>query len=110
MKNVKKRLNNSLVVDSDGELLIWTQGKISGSHSSVKTIKQWCRLGREVNITPFTDSVPCVWDDEDDIFGALAALFSLSPGKTRVLFAPQFVLDYLDVAYSEHENDMRRVS
>lgn len=80
-------------VDVDGELLVCTNGHVSGLKGLVDEVKRNSWLGMKVNITPDGPSV--VADLEGEGINVLAALMSVYPERSRILEAPDSVLALL---------------
>lgn len=87
---------NSIVVDSDGELLVWTDGSLSGSHELKKKVKRASDLEKPVNLIYGVEDVVASLDNIEDYLAVTAAMFAASPGRTRLLEAPKSVMEWFD--------------
>ena len=87
----------NIVVDSDGELIVFIEGHLSATNAQRKTIKENVLLGYGVRlIDPFGEEIAPSLDPKTPL-NVVAALFSLAPGRSRLLEAPQSVRDYFEL-------------
>lgn len=93
-KNVKSI--QMIIVDSDGEIITAANGRVSSNNPAlVKIVKELAAIGMEVQlIQPFGDYFRANLDTKNPI-GIVAALFSVNPGRTRLLEAPDEVWEQL---------------
>jgi len=86
----------SIVVDIDGDLLVWTDGLISGeNHELVKKAKQASKFELPTNLTVNGPTVDAFLDDPQQPLKALAALIAASPGRATILNIPDSIIDLL---------------
>jgi hypothetical protein len=90
----------SIVVDSNGQLVVWTDGHLSGDAKLVKEAKLNSELKLPTPISPFGPIIPADLTDVNNLAGVLAALSSINLGRTRILEAPDEVLDLIPI-YNE---------
>ena len=84
---------DSIVVVIDGDLLIWTDGLLSGTNKAL--IDAAYRLSKyelPVELSPFGPEIPASLDIVTSPERALAAMMGAKPGRARVLEAPKSVL------------------
>lgn len=94
------RKYDSFAVDVDGELLVCTNGHVSGLKGLVDEVKRNSWLQMPVRLTP--DGPVVVANLEGDAGNVLAALMSVYPERSRVLEAPDealALLPYDEVIY-----------
>lgn len=94
---------NSIVVDSDGELIVWTNGSLSASPKLKKRVKEASQFDREVELIHGVQPVVANLNDDEDFLAITAAMFSASPGRSRLLEAPQVVTDWFESFNSDEE-------
>lgn len=87
---------NSIVVDADGEVLVWTDGSLSGPHELKKRVKRASDLEKSVNLIYGVEDVTASLTDKKDYLAVTAALFAAAPGRTRLLEAPESVTTWFD--------------
>ena len=86
----------TIVVAVDNELLVWTEGLLSGtSRELIDATKKASHYGYEVNLTPFGPTVVASLDNLDAPEQVVAAMLSAGDGRGRIIEAPQTVLDLL---------------
>lgn len=92
---MKKYPVHVIVVDSDGEILVSTNGELGGPLSLVKKAKQNAAIMKEVRlIEPFGRMVTADLNPENPL-GIVAALMSVNPGRSRILECPSEVSSWL---------------
>ena len=110
----KNITGSTVVVDIDGELIVWTDGLISGPQNLVTAAKLMATISLPVELTPAGPTVVAELSDASNPAGALAALLGASAGRGRILSAPTEVLELLpfddadddDIAWLIHENTL----
>jgi len=91
-----------IVVDSDGELLSSANGHVSGEPGTVKIVKENVLLGEPVLlIEPYSEKVASDLDISNPI-SIVAALFSVRPGRSRLLKAPPEVWEWFDKNFEKY--------
>lgn len=92
---------DSIVVDSDGEILVSVNGELGGPQKLVNIAKRNVSLMREVQLVePFGSRVTASLDPLNPL-GITAALMSVKPGRSRILDAPSEVKSWIA---NEYEN------
>lgn len=95
-----------IAVDSDGELLVSVDGKLTGPAEYVKKAKRNSILREPVRLVyPHGEFFESNLED-GEAFGEVAALMSVNPGRSRVLTAPPEVMDYLAGDDSDSSEDL----
>ncbi len=88
--------HEKFAIDADGELIVCTDGLVSGKKDLVRAIKDAATLELPIQVTaPFGAEVPAGLDTGDPI-RTLAALMHAAPGRCRILEAPDEVWTYFD--------------
>lgn len=106
---MRKKYLESYVIDIDGRLIVCTDGRVSADGDLVAQIKMSVDIGLQVRIVePYGELITASLDPNDRI-GTVAALVSPSPGRARVLKAPQEVWDYFDYELSSSEHDLKEM-
>jgi hypothetical protein len=90
----------SIVVDSNGKLITWSDGLLSGDAALVKEIRLNSEIKLPVPLSAFGPVVEADLNDVNNLAGVLAALTSANIGRTRILEAPDKVLDLIPI-YNE---------
>lgn len=85
----------AIVVDVDGELVAWVNGKLVGNMELLENIHLAASLGRTIDITPMGPTVEANLEDATDLLGVLAALMFAKPGRVRILELPEEVTKFL---------------
>lgn len=86
----------TLVVDIDGTLLVWTDGHLSCDNKEyLKQAKLASKFNVPVDITIAGPTIPANLDDPNSPIQALAAMIYVSPGRATILQASQDVTDIL---------------
>jgi hypothetical protein len=101
----KNITGQTIAVDADGELLVWTDGHISGSAELVKKARYAANIELPVDITFLGPTVIAELDNAENPAGALAAMLSVTPGRGRILDAPKEVLDLLPEDFEDTDED-----
>jgi hypothetical protein len=94
------KLSKSIVIDSDGKMLIWTDGILTGDAALVKEVKLNADIKLPTPISPFGPTVDADLSDINNLAGVLAAMLSANLGRNRILEAPDEVLDLIPL-YTE---------
>lgn len=101
-----RKSGDTLVVDIDGDLLVWTDGLISGDN---KELIDKAKLASRLEIpTPLTidgPEVPASLDDPNEPIRALAALVAANPGRATILQAPEEIIALLPFPDEDEEDD-----
>ncbi|MGB3988249.1 MAG: hypothetical protein WBK67_00985 [Minisyncoccales bacterium] len=88
--------HEKFAIDVDGELIVCTNGLVSGKRELVRAIKDAATLELPIQVTvPFGAEVPAGLGTGDPI-RTLAALMHAAPGRCRILEAPAEVWAYFD--------------
>lgn len=87
-----------IVVDADGVIVTAANGLVSSDDRElVRAIKRESLLMTPVQfVAPYGEWVQANLDDPNDSVSIAAALFSVRPGRTRLLEAPAEVWEWLD--------------
>jgi hypothetical protein len=86
----------TLVVDIDGTLMVWTDGHLSCDNKEyVKEAKLASKFEVPVDLTIIGPTIPAGLDDPNEPIRALAAMIYVSPGRATILQAPITVTDIL---------------
>lgn len=100
----------TLVVDIDGTLLVWTDGHLSCDNKEyLKQAKLASKFDVPVDITVEGPTIPAKLDNPNEPIQALAAMIYVSPGRATILQAPREVTDLLpfnneDILFEELED------
>ena len=78
-------------ISVDGKGAAWCDGEFSGDAEIIEYAKRCILFGTEVEVM----GIPMKADDVD-MFGALAALYGYSPGRTILVNAPERIRVLLD--------------
>lgn len=93
-----------IAVDSDGELLVLVDGKLSGPAELVKAVKLNSLVREGVRLLEPHGEFFSADVNSENPFEALAALISVNPGRSSVLAAPSEVVEYLNGDTVEDED------
>lgn len=86
----------TLVVDIDGTLMVWTDGHLSCENKEyVKEAKIASKFEVPVDITIVGPKIKAGLDNPNEPIRALAAMVYVSPGRATILKAPTDVTDLL---------------
>lgn len=86
----------TIVVDIDGELLIWTDGLLSGTKKAyVDEAKRLSKYNLPVLLTPFGPEIQADLEAVSSPEQAVAAMVGVLNGRARILQAPDSVLALL---------------
>jgi len=104
----------TIVVDADGEILVWTDGHASGSRALLNKAKFAAKIAMSVDLSIVGPSIVAELDNASNPAGALAALMASAPERCRILQAPQDILDLIeldketeeDIAWFEYQNEL----
>lgn len=92
----------TVVVDSDGEILVATNGHVSGPYEYVKEVKANALIGLPVRLVePYGELVVCDLSP-DNLMGIVAALMSVKPGRSKIVDAPGEVFEWVDRNIEEY--------
>lgn len=86
----------TIVIAIEDDLLVWTDGMISGTNRD--HVKEAIRLGEQEVLISLTPDGPEILASLDHISAperAAAAMMGVSPGRARILQAPDEVLDLI---------------
>lgn len=90
------KYSETIVVDSDGEILSYTNGLLSGPAKLINIAKRNSRARLPVQlIPPFGETFEANLEDPNERLNVLAAMFSVNPGRSRVLEAPDEIETYI---------------
>lgn len=92
----------SIVVDSDGVPVVWTNGSLSAPLEIRNRIKRASDLGRSVELIHGVAPVVASLEDDKDYPAITAALFAGAPGRTRLLEGPDELIAWFEEK-SEYE-------
>ncbi|BDZ52621.1 hypothetical protein GCM10025867_48620 (plasmid) [Frondihabitans sucicola] len=84
-------------VSVDGKGAAWCDGEFSGDPEIIEYARRCILFNTEIDVM----GIPMVADNVD-MFGALAALYAFSPGRTILIEAPERIRALLD---EEDESD-----
>ena len=88
----------TIVVAIEGDLLIWTDGFLSGTNPEhVAEARRLSLMEMDVMLTPYGPEIPASLESITFPERALAAMMGVLNGKARILEAPQEVLDLLPI-------------
>lgn len=87
----------SIVVDSNGKLIVWTDGALSGDQTLIKEIKLSAELKLPVQLSAFGPTVESNLDDVNNLEAVLAAITSVNIGRTRILEAPEELISVIPI-------------
>ena len=86
----------SIVIGIDADLLVWTDGQLSGTNKDLIAEAQRVALYEfPVDLTIFGPEIPAALNIVTAPERAVAAMVGAAPGRARILQAPQEVLDML---------------
>lgn len=85
--------SKKLVIDIDGELVIYYDGVFKTSEDILQTIKRNSFLGIKVQIHP--EAEPIISSLEGNITQVAAAIISVYPERARIIEAPPETLESL---------------
>ena len=86
----------SIVVAIDDDLLVWTDGLLSGTNRELIKEAEWlARYEVPVDITPFGPTVIANLTNLSIPEGVVGAMMGAAPGRGRIIQAPQSVIDLL---------------
>jgi hypothetical protein len=91
----KSITDTTLVVDIDGELVVWTEGLVSGPKALIAAGKFATKIELPVSISVHGPVVVANLDDPKNPVGAFAAIMAMKHGRGRILQAPQELMDVL---------------
>jgi len=86
----------TIVIAIEDDLLVWTDGLISGT--SRELVDKAILIGEQellISLTPDGPEIPASLDFITSPERAVAAMIGVSPGRARILQAPDYVLDLL---------------
>lgn len=86
----------SVVVNVEGDLLVWTDGHLTGNNKEHIKAAKWLStyaIPVEVNSNGLTAEAQL--DDPENPLGALAAILGIVPGRGIILEIPESVLQYI---------------
>jgi hypothetical protein len=90
----------SIIMDSNGKLLVWVDGHLSGDAALIKEARLNSDLRLPTPISAFGPVIPADLTDVNNLAGVLAAMSSTNLGRTRILEAPDEVLELIPI-YNE---------
>jgi len=95
----------TVAVDIDGDLLMYCDNRLTGKKHLTDAAWVASIMQREVLLTARGPRVVANLDNPEDFIAIAAALISVSPGRARVVEAPQEVLNMLRLTevYVEEE-------
>jgi hypothetical protein len=86
----------TIVVDIDGELLIWTDGLLSGTKKAyVDEAKRLSKYNLPVLLTPFGPEIQADLEAVSSPEQAVAAMVGVLNGRAKIIQAPDSVLALL---------------
>lgn len=102
-----KKSGPSIVVDVDGELIVWTDGLLScDNREYVKDAKRASFLKVPTDLSFHGPTIPADLDDVENVLGVVAAMIAVNPGRAIILSAPDSVLDALP--YEADDENLKR--
>lgn len=90
----------SIVIDSDGKLIVWTDGMLSGDAERIKEVKFNASMNLPTRLSVVGPIIDADLSDVNNLAGVLAAMISVAQGRSRILEAPEEVLDLIPI-YNE---------
>lgn len=102
----RKRIyeETTIVVDADGELIVWVNGSLSGNKELLKNIQLASDINKQVEITSEGPHVNADLEATDNLVQIFAALLCALPGRTRLLEAPDELLEILPTVYKKESH------
>lgn len=92
---------DSIVVAIDTELLVWTDGHLSGDKTLVSTSKLASFVGLEVQLFVGGPTYVADLNDKADLMNVVAALFAAGPGRAKLLEAPAVVMGAFELPFED---------
>ena len=86
-------MSEKLVIDVDGELVIYYDGVFKASEDMIKNIKRNAYLSVPVQLNP--QSNPVISSLNESLANVAAAIISVYPERARIIEAPEEVLEIL---------------
>lgn len=99
----------SIVVSIDGDVLVWTDGHLTGENKEhIKAAKWLSSYGIPVEVNRDGLTIEAQLDNPENQLGALAAMLGVIPDRGRILEAPSSLMDHIrtdddEPVYSESE-------
>jgi hypothetical protein len=87
-------MNNKLVIDVDGEIIIYYEGILKATEVSEKIIRRNSFLKIPVPVNPNIEPVEADLDSES-LINIAAAIISIYPERSRIIEAPTYVIEQL---------------
>lgn len=87
-------MNNKLVIDVDGEIIIYYEGILRATEVSEKIIRRNSFLKMPVLVSPTIEPVEANLDGES-LINVAAAIISIYPERSRIIEAPTDVIQQL---------------
>lgn len=92
---------DSIVVAIDTELLVWTDGHLSGNKTLVSTSKLASLVGLEVQLYVGGPTYVADLNDQADLMNVVAALFAAGPGRAKLLEAPPRIMGAFELPFED---------
>lgn len=87
-------MSNKLVIDVDGEIIIYYDGVLKASEDSVQIIRRNSFLRMPVTVHPNLEPLEANIDSED-LTHVAAAIMSIYPERSRIIEAPEHIIKKL---------------
>lgn len=95
-KNIRQKKHTVFVVDADGVLVVYANGVVSSDDKElVKTIRSMSERKLHVKVKPYGRQNSVEANLNGNHMNILAALMSAKPGRTRVLEAPDDIMNFI---------------
>lgn len=91
----KRNIFREIAVDSDGQLLICVDGKLSGPSELLAIARRNSNVRELVQLVQPHGALYEANLDDGDPVGEVAALMSVAPGRSRIMEAPAEVFERL---------------
>lgn len=100
----RPKTDETIVVQVNNDLLVWTEGRISGTNPELIAAAKWVSEHRlNVDLTPYGPTIVAGLDDKERPDEAVAAMMGAVPGRGIILRAPEEVIDLLP--FDEMDSD-----
>jgi hypothetical protein len=91
-----RKETKQLVVEIDGNYLVWSDGHLSGNNPEIiKEAQYLSHYEIDIELTPLGPTIKANVTDAEHPEQALAAMMGAGKGRARLLEAPQEVIDLL---------------
>lgn len=95
----------TIVVEIDGDILVWTDGLLSGTNQELISAAKWLSDQRlPVELTAFGPTLEADLNSLSHPEQAVAAMVGAKQGRARILKAPQSVIDILPFELNDDDD------